>query len=197
MIELRNKYKCEKSINFSSDMVFTDKEMDQVELLLQKIPLETIDKGDTDEKAKAKVGRLIEDKIDQNPKIVNKDTSTKVLDILYKKINFFEEILEGGKKYIIRAQVNVLEKGGFVSKHIDTDSNEDYEASVIIQLGKGFKGGEFVTHYKNQVKKIKPEYRSITVTSGRLIHEVKEVTDGERISFVFFLSSANSLNYQA
>jgi hypothetical protein len=170
--------------NFISVNDFT-----KIEKLIYRIPKEYISIGDAGEKNNLNVSRLMTD-IDE-PKIVNKKFSKAVLDILNKKyLNELKKIISKKKIYIRRAQVNFMKKNSFVGFHLDTDSNPDYLYAIILQLGHKYKGGNYVVYKNKKTKKVfKPDYRSVMISDCKIPHEVTKVTDGQRTSFVFFLSS--------
>lgn len=169
--------------NFISVNDFT-----KIEKLIYRIPKEYISIGDAGEKNNLNVSRLMTD-IDE-PKIVNKKFSKAVLDILNKKyLNELKKIISKKKIYIRRAQVNFMKKNSFVGFHLDTDSNPDYLYAIILQLGHKYKGGNYVVYKKKTKKVFKPDYRSVMISDCKIPHEVTKVTDGQRTSFVFFLSS--------
>ena len=82
----------------------------------------------------------------EKPVIVNNNFSLKLLEILNKNfiIKLLKEIL-GLKKniYYRRVQYNQLNENNFVGYHLDTDSNPDYIAACVIQLGDDFDGGMY------------------------------------------------------
>ena len=70
------------------------------------------------------------------------------MQINYKKI--FGEIISYEKElYIRRVQVNKMCQDSFIGYHLDVDSNPDYLAAVVIQIGAEFEGGDYVV-YKNK-----------------------------------------------
>lgn len=162
------------------------------------IPYETILIGDAGEKNKVEVGRFMTDV--SKPEIVNNEYSEKVLNILnkndYKKI-FGKIISYNEELYIRRVQVNKMSTNSFIGYHLDVDSNPDYIAAVVIQIGAKFTGGDYVV-YKNKDDKdpniFKPFYQSMIISNCKRPHEVTKILSGERISLVFFLCSHNEDN---
>tara|TARA_A100001015_G_scaffold1111_1_gene1527 strand:- start:824 stop:1426 length:603 start_codon:yes stop_codon:yes gene_type:complete len=169
------------------------KDFNKIEKILHKIPKEYVTIGDAGEKNNVNVSRLMTD-IDK-PKLVNKKLSKVVIDLLNKEyLPKFKNIVSKKKLFIRRAQVNFMKKNSFVGYHLDIDSNPDYLYAVILQLGHKYSGGNYVVYKNNSKKTFKPDYRSIIISDCKIPHEVSKVIDGQRTSFVFFLSSYFSKN---
>ena len=164
----------------------------------ENIPYETVHIGDAGEENKVEVGRFMTD-VDK-PEVVNNQYSKKVLNILndikYKKI--FGEIISYEKElYVRRVQVNKMYKNSFIGYHLDVDSNPDYLAAVVIQIGAEFEGGDYVVYTSKEDKNpnvFKPFYESMIISNCLRPHEVTKVVSGERISLVFFLCSHDGNN---
>ena len=167
----------------------------------ENIPYETVHIGDAGEENKVEVGRFMTD-VDK-PEVVNNEYSKKVLNILndinYKKI--FGEIISYEKElYVRRVQVNKMYKNSFIGYHLDVDSNPDYLAAVVIQIGAEFEGGDYVVYTSKEDKNpnvFKPFYESMIISNCLRPHEVTKVVSGERISLVFFLCSHDGNNKRA
>ncbi len=173
-----------------------------IEDKLKDFPLELVTYGDAGELNKCKVGRLVEDFPNSLPKIVNKKLSKPLLEI-FKTVEaqkFFSEFIGNNQKQIIRrCQFNLLEENAFIGRHLDIDSNPDYEIACVLQLGSNFTGGEFVvypnkTSKENEAQIINPEFGSITISFCKVEHEVKTVLTGIRTSFVAFICSHDGYN---
>ena len=164
----------------------------------EDIPYETVHIGDAGEENKVEVGRFMTDVV--KPEVVNNEYSKKVLNILndinYKKI--FGEIISYEKElYVRRVQVNKMYKNSFIGYHLDVDSNPDYLAAVVIQIGAEFEGGDYVVYTSKEDKNpnvFKPFYESMIISNCLRPHEVTKVVSGERISLVFFLCSHDGNN---
>ena len=105
-----------------------------------KVKKEFIKIGDAGEKNHLLVGRFITDV--KKPEIVKNKYSKKVISILRKKklLNFIKKIIKTNKNlHIRRAQINEIKKNCFVGYHLDVDSNPEYIAACVIQLGSNFK----------------------------------------------------------
>lgn len=179
-----------------------EKEVNFIEVALKKFPLEDITIGDAGEVNNCKVGRLVEDHPQTFPKQVNNNFSSPILKLFQTTAakQFFKRFLEKEEPQIIRrCQFNLLNKGAFVGRHLDIDSNPDYQIASVLQLGSQFTGGEFVVYptRESDIKNaqiLKPEYGSITISFCKVEHEVKKVESGLRTSFVTFISNDNNKN---
>lgn len=177
-------------------------EVKRIERYLLEFPLEDITIGDAGEINNCQVGRLMEDQPEEYPRQLNNHLSTPILNLFKKREaqSFFRPYLKSnGEQTIRRCQFNLLKKGCFVGRHLDTDSNPNYEIACVLQLGSKFKGGEFTvfpnkdsTEEDSQV--IKPEFGSITISKCKVEHAVNIVLDGTRTSLVAFISNDSDRN---
>lgn len=178
------------------------KEVDLIEKTLRKFPLESITIGDAGEINNCKVGRLMEDKPESLPQILNTTLSKPILELFQtsKAFRFFSKYLgSDAPQTIRRSQFNLLGKGSFVGRHLDIDSNPDYQIASVLQLGSVFTGGEFIVYPSlnsklEDAQVIEPEYGSITISFCKLEHEVAVVKSGTRTSFVNFISNYKGRN---
>lgn len=158
--------------------------------LCAALPEEVITLGDAGEPNDLYVGRFMVDKPGELPTLVNRPHSDSLLAILQAPDHrrFFRDLL-GADYFIRRCQVNRMVKGSFIGRHLDTDSNPDYAVSVVVQLGHTFDGGEFAVYPQGGgVNSYKPEYGTVIISKCIHEHEVKRVTENERISLVYFYS---------
>ena len=199
---LKKNYQDKGTVLFNlKDSFFENIDFEALKDASKNISYETVQIGDAGEKNKVEVGRFMTD-IDK-PEIVNNQYSEKVLNILnkvnYKKI--FGEIISHEKElYIRRVQVNKMYKDSFIGYHLDVDSNPDYLAAVVIQIGAEFEGGDYVVYKNKEDKKpnvFKPFYQSMIISNCLRPHEVTKIVSGERISLVFFLCMHDSHNKRA
>ena len=175
----------------------SESEVNMIEESLRKFPLEDITIGDAGEINNCKVGRLMEDHPESFPEIRNKRLSEPILKLYQsqKAKEFFAKYLDKKTKQIVRrSQFNLLGKGSFVGRHLDTDSNPDYQIAAVLQLGSEFTGGDFVVYPSkdsgiNEAQIISPKYGSLTISFCAAEHEVKNVESGIRTSFVNFIST--------
>ena len=183
------------------DSFFQSIDFETLKEASENITYETVHIGDAGEKNKVEVGRFMTD-VDK-PEIINNGYSKKVLNILnntnYKKI--FGEIISYKKElYVRRVQVNKMRTDSFIGYHLDVDSNPDYLAAVVIQIGAEFNGGDYVVYTNKEDKNphvFKPFYQSMIISNCLRPHEVTKIVSGERISLVFFLCSHDGKNKRA
>ena len=142
------------------------------------------------------VGRFMTDKI--KPEIVKNPYSEKVINILQN--NNFKKIIKNTLNltkdfYLRRIQYNQINKGNFVGYHLDKDSNPDYLAACVIQLGDNFKGGIYrVFQPDKSYNDFIPTKASLIISNCNYPHEVTKVEEGKRKSLVFFISYNSGLN---
>lgn len=153
--------------------------------------------GDAGEKNHLLVGRFITDI--KKPEVVKNKYSKKLISILKKKklVNFIKKIIKTNKKlYLRRVQFNEISKNCFVGYHLDTDSNPEYIAACVIQLGSNFKGGVYRVYQKKTKKYFDyaPRKGSLIISNCQYPHEVTKVKSGKRGSLVFFISYNKGLN---
>lgn len=199
---LKKEYQEKGTVLFDlKDSFFSNLDFEILKDSSENIEYETVHIGDAGEKNKVEVGRFMTDV--EKPEIVNNEYSEKVLKILndnnYKKI--FGEIISYDKElYVRRVQVNKMYKDSFIGYHLDVDSNPDYLAAVVIQIGAEFKGGDYVVYINKEDKRpniFKPFYQSMIISNCLRPHEVTKIVSGERISLVFFLCSHDGNNQRS
>ncbi|UQS17428.1 2OG-Fe(II) oxygenase [Pseudomonas sp. HS6] len=175
-----------------SEFVYSQRDWDDInEILASKaLPWEQVFIGDADELNDLTVARFMTDV--ERPKRVNQPLADQMISVVCneKLMQFVSGLLDGEEFYIRRMQVNKMKDGSFIGKHLDVDSNPDYLYSIVLQLGKGFAGGEFLIFNEQgeQVNMIYPALQSIVITDCTFPHQVESVTEGERVSLVFFVS---------
>mgnify|MGYP006085913533 FL=1 len=157
----------------------------------EKVEKEFIEIGDAGEINNLMVGRFMTDK--NKPEVVDNPYSKKLLEILGKKsfVDLIKNILSlKNEFYLRRVQYNQINKGNFVGYHLDTDSNPDYLAACVIQLGENFGGGIYRVFQKDKsYNDFYPTKGSLIISNCNYPHEVTKVTSGERKSLVFFISN--------
>lgn len=179
-----------------------ESEVNFIEESLKKFPLEDITIGDAGEINNCQVGRLMEDQPESNPKILNEYLSKPILEVFQssRAKQFFSKFLEKSTPQIIRrSQFNLLGEGSFVGRHLDIDSNPNYQIAAVLQLGSAFSGGEFIVYPSeesdiNDAQIINPKYGSLTISFCKAEHEVGKVKSGIRTSFVNFISNYTGKN---
>ncbi len=177
---------------------FNKDEFNGISDCCEKVEKEFVSVGDANEPNHVNVGRFMTDV--EKPKIVNNQYSKKLLDILWSEnvksyIKYITNVNE--EIYIRRVQYNEIKENCFVGYHLDIDSNPDYLAACVLQLGKNFDGGLYRVYNKSDNSKYidyKPNYGSLIISDCNFPHEVTKVTDGKRGSLVFFVSTNPGLN---
>jgi Rps23 Pro-64 3,4-dihydroxylase Tpa1-like proline 4-hydroxylase len=181
------------------ESVFSAQQLVEMEELCRALPEEVITLGDAGEPNNLYVGRFMVDKPGELPRLVNHPHSDRLMEILGQDRlkTFFQSIL-GGERFLRRCQINRMVAGSFIGRHLDQDSNPDYEISVVVQLGRIFGGGEFVVYADNEtVRSFKPTYGTTIIARCSKEHEVAKVTSDERYSLVYFYSPQQAENRRA
>ena len=171
--------------------IFTTNEIKELKQLCLDVPKEHITIGDAGEMNYLKVGRFVIDK--KNPEIVNTKFSLQLLKIISQdKLKAVLSCILSCKESDLnfrRVQFNEIGRNCFVGRHLDTDSNPDYLAACVIQLGDGFEGGKYRVYQKDDsFIDYTPKYGSLLVSDCTYPHEVTKVSSGLRGSLVFFVS---------
>ena len=165
-------------------------DMNELSICCEKVEKEFIQIGDAGEKNNLLVGRFMTD-IDK-PRVVDNPYSEKVIRILKKEKlkKFISKVLNISENfYLRRIQFNQIDKNCFVGYHLDTDSNPDYIAAGVIQLGSDFDGGLYRVYQKNgKFYDYKSSYGDLILSDCTYPHEVTKVNEGHRKSLVFFVS---------
>lgn len=155
---------------------------------ISRVPYEHVLIGDAGEQNFVDVARFMTDV--EEPLRVNSDSSAEAMAILEspKMTDFYNQVIGTGL-VIRRCQVNVLQKGGFVGFHLDTDSNPDYVSPIVLQFSNDYEGGDYVVHHPvHSAQAFRMPRYSMIISRCNLPHEVSEVTSGRRKSLVYFLS---------
>ena len=167
----------------------SEEDFAKLEDLSAQLPYEHVEIGDAGEVNYLTVGRFMTDV--ERPMRVNRPISDKAIEIVTRDevVEACKYLLDSPNLFVRRMQVNCMKKGCFVGYHLDTDSNPDYKVAVVLQLGQEFEGGEYIVHGGGKPPRhFSPGYRSVIVSNCEYPHEVSEVTEGERVSLVYFLS---------
>ena len=129
----------------------------------------------------------------KKPEIAKNPFSEKVVSILSKqKVFDFIKKVSGseGNLYLRRVQFNQIDKGNFVGYHLDTDSNPDYIAACVVQLGSDYTGGKYRVHQKDGTHNdFTSGFGDLIISNCNYPHEVTKVESGNRKSLVFFVSN--------
>jgi len=177
------------------DRLFSKEDIKALHELADALPYEWVEIGDADEPNRLEVGRFMTDV--EKPMLVNRPLSDRAVEIVKRPeyMEIYRALINREDVHVRRMQVNRIHEYGFVGYHLDIDSNPDYEAAVIIQLGQRFSGGEFVVYDGDEVRaSIIPPHYSVILSDCRHPHEVRPVSDGIRTSLVIFLSGHGCAN---
>ena len=163
-----------------------------------KVEKEFVTVGDADEPNYLYVGRFMTDI--KKPEIVKNSYSKKLIETLWSEdiksyIKYITNVED--EIYLRRMQYNEISKDCFVGYHLDIDSNPDYLAACVIQLGKDFDGGLYRVYNKNDKSlyiDYKADFGSLIISDCNFPHEVTKITNGKRGSLVFFISKNPGLN---
>lgn len=181
-----------------NDSPLSEKDLDNLNKFCNEVEKEFIKIGDAGETNYLHVGRFMTDV--EEPEKVDNQFSEKVIEILSSKkmLGFIKEVCNlKDDVYIRRIQYNEISKDCFVGYHLDKDSNPDYIAAIVLQLGTNFNGGLYRVFNKFNKKKYidyKPDYGSLLISDCNYPHEVTRVESGKRGSLVFFISKNNGKN---
>jgi len=180
-----------------TDGFLTDAEWEELEELCfqSHLPYETVTVGDANEPNLVEVGRFMTDV--EQPRKVNAEVTDRLLQIIAQpaRMRMLGELLNCKEVYLRRAQVNHMHRGSFVGMHLDTDSNPDYQVSIVLQIGRAFSGGEFAISLPDGTETlIEPKFRSTIISRCDYPHEVRTVTQGTRTSIVYFVASHDGPN---
>tara|TARA_B100000780_G_C21044167_1_gene419121 strand:+ start:271 stop:894 length:624 start_codon:yes stop_codon:yes gene_type:complete len=180
------------------DFIFDEIEMSKIVEYCNSVEKEFITVGDADELNHVHVGRFMTDV--KKPEIVKNDFSNPLLRILGSKkvLSLIKSIINTEDDiHLRRVQYNEITENCFVGYHLDTDSNPDYLAACVIQLGHSFEGGLYRVYNKvnkNLFNDFKSDFGSLIISDCNFPHEVTKVTKGKRGSLVFFVSKNSGLN---
>ena len=171
-------------------------ELNELLTCCEKVNKEFIEIGDAGESNNLLVGRFMTDV--KKPEVVQNPFSKKVIDILSKKkmFDFIKNVCGKDKNlFLRRVQFNQIDKGNFVGYHLDTDSNPDYIAACVIQLGSDYTGGKYRVYQSNgKFNDFISGFGDLIISNCNYPHEVTKVESGNRKSLVFFVSDQEGKN---
>lgn len=162
----------------------------------EQVEKEFVEIGDAGEYNNLVVGRFMTDV--KKPEVVKNPFSEKVLSILSKQkvFNFIKKVFgSDGDLFLRRVQFNQIDKGNFVGYHLDTDSNPDYIAACVIQLGSDYTGGKYRVYQSGGTyNDFRSGFGDLIISNCNYPHEVTKVESGNRKSLVFFVSNEGGKN---
>ena len=161
-----------------------------------EVEKEFVEIGDAGESNNLLVGRFMTDV--KKPEVVKNPFSEKVISILGKKkvFDFIKKISgSDGNLFLRRVQFNQIDEGNFVGYHLDTDSNPDYLAACVIQLGSDYTGGKYRVYQSDGTfNDFVSGFGDLIISNCNYAHEVTKVESGNRKSLVFFVSKEAGKN---
>jgi hypothetical protein len=174
------------------DCPFTSTEWARLrELSFSEGQFELVTCGDTSEPTSVLVHRLL---IDGNPpRVFDPTRADELIRIIGSpaKLGFLERVIRRTNLMVRRAQAHILEEGGYIACHRDSESSKHYVAAVVLQFRAAEEGGEFVIGRMDGDRMTLPVF-SMLITDAELPHEVTPVLRGERRSLVFWLADVSS-----
>jgi hypothetical protein len=178
--------------------IFTPQEVARIDQLESDITEEEVRKGDAGDSHDVFVKRVRVAYAGCHPSDVNGAASTQIIKLLERseRVATLEKIFGATSEYVIRrCQVHRMPPESFVGIHIDAESDPDFEFAVILQLARGFEGGEFVVYPNGRHPQVfRPTLGSVLITTCRFRHEVRPVHAGVRRSLVYFCSAYTGAN---
>ena len=139
------------------------------------------------------VRRVLVDPAGQLPMSPPNIKATPLLDMFAdasRKARLSEIVHPGSSFYVRRCQSHRMIKGSKIAKHIDADANPDYAFALVVQLGNGYAGGDFVTYPDvGREQRFSQTYGSVLIVNPFLRHAVTTVSENERFSLVCFYSA--------
>jgi len=180
------------------NLIFSAEELEHLNAIQSCIQEERVSNGDAGDTHDIYVRRIMTDKPGEVPTLVNRPFSDQILELIgdERRQAVFSRMLRLPSDLVIRrAQMNRMVKDSFIGLHLDEASNPDYEFSVVIQLGRDFKGGEFVVYPHDGDRQIFfPVYGTVLISTCKFRHEVWKVLANERNSLVYFYSRQGGVN---
>ncbi|WP_245287020.1 2OG-Fe(II) oxygenase [Bradyrhizobium sp. Tv2a-2] len=178
--------------------MFTPDELARIDLLESDIPEEEVRKGDAGDSHDVLVKRVRVAHPGCRPGNVNGAASAQIIELLERRqrLSTLGKIFGSASEYVIRrCQVHRMPPESFVGIHVDAESDPDFEFAVILQLARGFEGGEFVVYPTGRNPQVfRPTLGSVLITTCRFRHEVRPVRAGVRRSLVYFCSGYTGAN---
>jgi hypothetical protein len=161
------------------------------ELSFSACHFELVTCGDTSEPTSVLVHRLL---IDRKPPCghgpARADELIRIIETP-SNLGFLEGVIGRTNLVVRRAQAHILEQGGYIARHRDSESSKEYVAAVILQFRAAEEGGEFVIGCIEGDCVTLPVF-SMLITDAELPHEVTPVLRGERLSLAFWLAAVSS-----
>ena len=109
-----------------------------------------------------------------------------VMSALDKDINFFEFCIPDYSNACIFSKTG---EGGFYRPHHDDGVNGHFSTTVFLSDPKEYVGGELCLFVNGREKIFKPTAGTAVTYETGILHQVNEVTSGERLAAVFWTKS--------
>lgn len=126
-----------------------------------------------------------------NASDVYKDLSKQISDMLMHNISVMDRYVF--PKNIINMLFSRTSKGMYYGSHVDAahtpNGRRDYSFTLFLNDPSEYDGGELIVNIPPERKSIKLESGMIFIYPTKYLHEVKEVTRGERIVCVGWIES--------
>lgn len=136
-------------------------------------------------------------------KLVKRNIQLSHISDTYKALNMrvIEQLMEGSPtletyiypKKIINILFSRTSAGMHYGKHVDAahtvQGRRDYSFTLFLSNPIDYEGGELILSVPPEQKAIKLEAGSIVIYPTKYLHEVREVTQGERIACVGWIES--------
>ncbi|WP_020413220.1 2OG-Fe(II) oxygenase [Microbulbifer variabilis] len=176
------------------EIPFTESEWQILRRISSDVNYEKVTLSNAGDTHEIFVSRVVYDQFkDYKPKLMNTKIAPEILSVLLseKMRAFYKEIIGSDQFIMPRCQFTILEKGGFISEHLDTDTNPHYYASIVLHFSSGYTGGSYTyTNYLRDAEvELKTKENSMVVAlSSRFPHYVQAMEGGERRTLTYFLS---------
>lgn len=151
----------------------------------QNLPYSQGNLGDTQEALSMKVFRI---KTSRSKEILHLELMTLIGSP--KMLDFYRRVCGNNKLIIDRCQAHLYKKDDFIARHIDRDSYEDYEFSILIAISQDFTGGEMILYQVGKIEtanKFKLPNRTALIADSGIPHEVLPLQSGIRKTIALFL----------
>ena len=120
-----------------------------------------------------------------------KNINSKVCDLLISEKTTIDHYIY--PKKIINLLFSRTSTGMYYGKHVDLsltpDGRRDYSFTLFLSNPNDYDGGELILNIPPEQKSVKLEAGSIIIYPTKYLHEVKEVTKGERLVCVGWIES--------
>ncbi|PHS14919.1 MAG: Fe2+-dependent dioxygenase [Kangiella sp.] len=92
-------------------------------------------------------------------------------------------------KYDVNMSYGIHSDNAFISQPQQTPIRSDISATFFLNDPKSYEGGELVIHIENQKVEIKLDAGAVIIYPSTYLHEVKAVSNGNRLVAIAFIQS--------